>query len=410
MASREKDKAIGGLLRRGLSREAGPGDTCPTPDILAAYYERSLAGDERARQELHFSHCGRCREQLAAMARAQEKQKSLQEWARVWDWRWLAPAAAVLAFLAVWVARRPAPTGTADRSARSPMVAMSEPAPESSPEKAPTASPSVAATTSQAETSTQAPPKKHLEKRSERIIAGEDKQAASEATPLAKESAAPSVAVEQRGGIILPDNENASSTRGALPATSIAAVKSAPVSPPAARPAPPAAEASDAIGESAVSAQEAASGKAESPPVAQIATREKGKLADNFSASLKTAEERSGMTLIPTPDAAVLWRIASAGFVERSDNGGAAWKGQLVDPHGRLVVGAAPSAKVCWLVGRGGAIFLTKDGKKWREIAPPEKVDFVGVTARNVSSATLTAADGRKFSTVNGGKSWEPAK
>lgn len=409
MASREEDKAIGGLLRRTLSHDAGPGDTCPSPDILAAYYERSLAGDERARQELHFSHCGRCREQLAAMARAEEIQKSLQEWAWVWDWRWLAPAAAVLAILAVWVVRRPAPIGTADRSINAPMVAMSKPAPEPSPEKAPTASPSAAATTSQAETSTQAPPKKHLEIRSEQIIASENKQVASEAAPLPRESASPSIALAQRGGIILPDNGNASSTQDALHAAPAGTAGPAPVSSPAARPAPPTAEVKAATAESAVSAQEAASSNAEAPPVAQIATREKGKMMGKFSTLAKTAEERSGTTLIRTPDAAVLWRIAGGGFVERSNNGGAAWQEQLVDPQVQLVAGAAPSTKICWVVGHGGAIFLTKDGKKWREIAPPERMDFVGVAARDASTATVTSADGRKFSTANGGKSWERA-
>jgi hypothetical protein len=408
MASREEDKAIGGLLRRTLSRDAGPGDTCPSPDILAAYYERSLAGDERARQELHFSHCGRCREQLAAMARAEEKQKFLQEWAWVWDWRWLAPAAAVLAIVAVWVVRRPVPIGTADRSTNAPMVAMSKPAPELAPEKTPTPSSSAAA--SEAGTSTRALPKKHLEKRSEQIIASENKQVASEAAPLPRESASPSIALAQRGGIILPDNGNASSTQDALHAAPAGTAGPAPVSPPAARQAPPTAEVKAATAESAVSAQEAASSNAEAPPVAQIATREKGKMMGKFSTLAKTAEERSGTTLIHTPDAAVLWRIAGGGFVERSNNGGAAWQGQLVDPQGQLVAGAAPSTKICWVVGRDGAIFLTKDGKKWREIAPPERVDFVGVTARDASSATLTAADGRKFSTANGGQSWEPAK
>src|SRR5579864_5032642 len=74
MASREQDKPSADLLRRSLASQAGaPGsdiDACPDAEILAAYSEHTLAADETARYDLHFSSCPRCREQLAAMARA----------------------------------------------------------------------------------------------------------------------------------------------------------------------------------------------------------------------------------------------------------------------------------------------------------------------------------------------------
>src|ERR1700732_1618181 len=73
MASREQDKspdkAIDGLLRRSLARTA-PSQDCPGPDILAAYYDRSLDSRKIAHYELHFSTCAHCRAQLAAMVRA----------------------------------------------------------------------------------------------------------------------------------------------------------------------------------------------------------------------------------------------------------------------------------------------------------------------------------------------------
>ncbi len=85
MALRDDDKVMAGLLRRtlasspksGAAPSAGDtsgscGDDCPPADLLAAYYEHLLDEDESARYELHFSQCALCREQLAAMARAEE--------------------------------------------------------------------------------------------------------------------------------------------------------------------------------------------------------------------------------------------------------------------------------------------------------------------------------------------------
>jgi hypothetical protein len=75
MAPRDDDKAMDGLLRRSLARDAARGAAreinCPEPDILAAYSEQSLDAAETAHYELHFSTCPKCREQLAAIFRTQ---------------------------------------------------------------------------------------------------------------------------------------------------------------------------------------------------------------------------------------------------------------------------------------------------------------------------------------------------
>ena len=116
---REQDKPAADLLRRSLASPAGaPGldvDPCPDPEILAAYFERSLDADETARYELHFSRCARCREMLAAMVHAGEpagaageKRARSSSTAWAWDWRWLAPVAAALVLAAIVVVRRPA--------------------------------------------------------------------------------------------------------------------------------------------------------------------------------------------------------------------------------------------------------------------------------------------------------------
>ena len=46
------------------------------------------------------------------------------------------------------------------------------------------------------------------------------------------------------------------------------------------------------------------------------------------------------------------------------------------------------------------------DGLTWRRVAFPEAIELVGVRASDASNATVTAADGRRFTTTDGGKSW----
>jgi hypothetical protein len=128
------------------------------------------------------------------------------------------------------------------------------------------------------------------------------------------------------------------------------------------------------------------------------------------TANLLELSGRSSETVIPTPDPKVLWRIAQAGFVERTEDGGATWQGQLADPNAQLMAGAAPSTKVCWFAGRDGKILLTKDSKNWKRVPPPTTADFTAIAAKDASSATVTTSDGRQFSTTNAGKSWKPVQ
>src|ERR1700722_10406362 len=97
MASRDDDKLMAGMLRRNLAHSsvretAAPGNDCPPPDILAAYYEHSLGEDESTRYELHFSNCASCREQLAAMVRAEEAPQPKTGWPWLWSPYLLPPA------------------------------------------------------------------------------------------------------------------------------------------------------------------------------------------------------------------------------------------------------------------------------------------------------------------------------
>ena len=135
--------------------------------------------------------------------------------------------------------------------------------------------------------------------------------------------------------------------------------------------------------------------------------------ANNYSASetvsVESAADRDVRTIVHSPDPQILWRISGGHYVERSNDAGATWRAQWTSVNAHVVAGSAPSAETCWLVGRGGIVLLTTDGRKWRTVEPPTSADFVGVAASDASTATITADDGRKFATSDSGKHWAPA-
>jgi photosystem II stability/assembly factor-like uncharacterized protein len=119
-------------------------------------------------------------------------------------------------------------------------------------------------------------------------------------------------------------------------------------------------------------------------------------------------EAATGPIVIATPDRAILWRILPAGGVELSNDGGSTWQPQPDTPTAIWMAGSAPSVKICWIVGRSGAAIRTTDARTWKTIAPPVKQDLVAVAAQSAKSATVTAADGTRYKTTNGGRTWNP--
>jgi photosystem II stability/assembly factor-like uncharacterized protein len=109
---------------------------------------------------------------------------------------------------------------------------------------------------------------------------------------------------------------------------------------------------------------------------------------------------------IQAPNQDVRWRIVAGAVVERSTNGGISWQTQSTGTPVQLVAGFAPSTTVCWLVGPGGVVLLSTNGQSWQRVAFPEAIDLTAILATDASSATVTAADGRRFSTTDGGETW----
>jgi hypothetical protein len=102
------------------------------------------------------------------------------------------------------------------------------------------------------------------------------------------------------------------------------------------------------------------------------------------------------------------WRITpDPAFVQHSADGGATWEMQRTTVTTTLAAGTSPSPSVCWLVGSGGVVVLSTDARTWRRVSFSENADLVAVGATDASTATVTTADGRKFSTSDGGATWD---
>ena len=423
MASRQQDKAAE-MLRRSLAHDssAGAGDACPDAEILAAYFEQSLDPEETAHYELHFSQCARCREQLTAMDRAGElagagaaAMQPAQRWAWLWDWRMLAPVAAALLIAAVWIVRRPAPNRLAEQQPSQPLVAISQPSapPTSAPViEAPPAPPGIASGVTQEPDSAKvrraAPAKSPAPTDKEEFAANLPEAGRG----VAQNEMQPNM-LEKDANVRKRDSSAAVdevTVQAEAPPTGVPAAAARPAPAPAPMLIAPAARQSNsgAVG-GAMSASSAAA--TEAAPSKQMAASEFSVTAQrNQKAALKTADVRSAPVLIRTPDPQMLWRISGGTFVERSIDGGANWKTAVVIVDGNFNGGAAPSTQVCWLVGHVGLIYLTTDADHWKTIPPPVWTDLVGVTAMDASSATVTAADGHKFTTSDAGAHWTPAQ
>ncbi len=411
---REKDPAAN-LLRRALASSTVSGTStpgpCPDPEILAAYADRALDADETAHYELHFSQCARCREQLAAMSRAAapgagERAPRLG-W--IWDWRLLAiaPVTAALIIAAVFFARRPAANRVAEEH---PLVAMQTPS--QPPSAAPTPEPAFTPAEPARELQETPPAKAAIPPSASRM-----RSEAGSIERLTPPNFTADVKSESNEAKVSPAVEEKELTGGAIsnaPMTARGMIqldKSAKQTAPAPAAAPAPAQLASGVAAGAVTGENAGAPPAAAPAKkARVFTESAtNNLSVNETVTVEAAADRDMRTIVRSPDPRILWRISSGRFVERSNDAGASWRAQWSNANARVVAGSAPSVETCWLVGRGGVVLLTTDGKTWRTLEPPANADFVEVQASNAVAATVTSTDGRKFETSDGGKHWAPA-
>jgi hypothetical protein len=133
------------------------------------------------------------------------------------------------------------------------------------------------------------------------------------------------------------------------------------------------------------------------------------------SAMLETSTALIGTTgprIFPVPGAQIIWKIDEDGRVRRSSDLGATWLLQDTGVNATLLSGAAPSEKVCWLVGTFGTVLLTTDGgAHWTRHTLPVTAPADRITAFDAQHAIVTLrASTVQFETFDAGQTWSLVK
>lgn len=401
------DRMLEATLRAGADETRLP---CPDAELLAAFVEQRLAGPERLALESHLSSCAACQEALVvvagddvaagpAFADAGHRQAR-------WVWRWLAPATAVAMMAVLYVAIWSGSVNPATEPASSPQV-MTQRSDAGGDE-----------TANEAARAADAPPASRSEQ-AESPGAGFERRPTGEAGPQRPKPEAP-LDVRVAAETVRPTA--AKPATGPAPAATAAVSEVPPSVPVMARrdetPSPekrPAAAGDPAAlgAQAVIPGREAqprvvAVSKAEPAPVQQKAAAEPSAArmqAETIEAG-GPAKERAVVATVVAPGGETLWRLGPENVVWKSADGGRTWAQQVFDAPVELTAGHAPSTSVCWVVGKAGAVLLTTNGHEWVPVPKPLDADLVAVQARDALTATVTAVDGRRFRTADGGKTW----
>jgi hypothetical protein len=471
MPSQENEKAMDGLLRRSLAHDSIASSDCPDAEFLAAYFDQSLGADEAARYELHFSQCTRCREQLAAMARANAEQtadaalepalvgarpaqaiasgpghvaaqakpayaapfevkapagKSAES--RWLNLKWLIPVAAMLVlgtFIFMRFASHETTIGLDNKIAMSkPAVSPQEQAAREREKKAgdvgtsdksvPKNEPSGASKPSSPQSSAKPAASAASNSESTRTQNSSPPRGGTASKSAVAATARPSQGTASRASAFQSQKQSSGAAAGAA----VQKYREAASEPAPAAPAP---ELNASLPKIAVATDSADAVKSPAPAPPPSAERKsqafgvtgqslRGSTATKSLAKTQPAQARYTETVITTPDSDVFYRIATGGFVEISEDGGVTWQRQLLNPSAEFTAGSAPEPRICWLVGRSGIVFLTEDGKNWRQIPSPTSEDLIAVVAKSGSNATVASDDDRKWTTDDAGKNWHAVK
>lgn len=356
----ERDQSIERLLRQSLkmSQNGGVRESCLDAETLAALLDGGLSGAALEKAESHLGDCARCQSLVGALARIDsavppaEPQHALRGWLA-----WGVPLTAAVAAVAVWVAV-PHHNGAA-----LPQATEIQSQPAETQAQQPTAHADRSQTLPSGNIG-ERPLRTPVPDATEKKQTDLTKELRRDATPLEAESL---------------NKQSALSKSSASSTSEAQSLGSAPVASPGA----------------AAAARTAAA--APSPA------------SSNMLDSLRATAGRVETIAIEivSPDPMIRWRIAGS-TVQRSTDGGAGWETQLTGTEAELTAGMAPSPLACWVVGRGGVVLLSTDGRSWRRVPFPETTDLSAVRARDARAASVSTAKGRTFSTTDAGATWVP--
>ena len=425
-------------LQRALrERLAAPRGDCPDPERVAAWSEGALAPADAAALETHLADCSRCQAVIASFAATEgvESAPVVANPGRVVPFtarqamKWALPlAAGIAATFGVWTMTRDTVidvVAPADRSAAESSQALGTPVPPYTPPAAPSPAPA-------AQSGSPA---------SERRPAERD--AAKTSVDLLRDRPASANPQGQMTPVATPTFRTAASPPPPPPAV---------VSPPPARP-DPRASTITGLPQSTINVtidgvvkpgarQDAVEALAlEAKPIAQFASSAIGGVAERTAANAVggTTAGASGTTTgraagggrgggggragggagvarvsapdllkAETTDLPAHWRIFVGNRVERSRDNGLTWTAIKIDSSlPSITNGAAPAGQICWLIGARGLVLVSADATTFTRVAPPAEVDLVSIQAADERSAVVTAADGRTFTTIDGGKTWK---
>ena len=434
MPSDERDEQFERALARHLSHVPSDSD-CPDAEILAAYHERSLSGEEMARWKEHIAACARCQEalslveesenvvtaeeqdqpevQLAAsmaasapmdaghrasksissftMAAAARKLEPIRKLRPRASWSWIVPIGAIAASAIVFVGVQEIKM----QHAKEAQMVLN---------RLPAALPPAS----------QVRPMEKME--SEKSSAAKIQNGAS--SPTQQVPAKPSRVQVESSFSSLPRDESdrkAKESAAALTPPPDSKATAEVVAPQANSPATPAAIAAAAPTASAQQDQQnkkVQMSKARMAPELRAPTSASGMMqAETVLAPnpnlLETA--LANHRYIVAPGEKHAWRLGDGGLIEISTDRGKTWNAQNSGVTADLTTGSATSNDVCWVVGKSGTLLLTVDGgKHWSQLSSPIAADLGGVHATNASHASIWDVPNRNsFETNDGGATWQ---
>ena len=370
------------LLRETLREAAAtaPSAACLDADTLAMWSDGALSAADRAAAESHAAGCARCQAMLAAMALTAPPAPA-RHWWRAGSYRWLVPLAAAAAAVVLWVAVPRTPVAPRAVAERTPIATAAPARPETRADDAATVR--LKPNTSERAIEPTPPP-------------AVQRQAKSEARSAQPQAAAPNALRDVRAA--------APSLPPTAPVRADAFASSAvsPPPPPAAGPTEP------------PPAPPAASGAVAPPAPLEEAVA----VAPNANESVQLRRERAAALSqalakpsgaaqdIVSPDRNVRWRLRNPGTIDRSTDGGLTWQTQPTGVATPLVSGTAPTPTICWVAGSAGIVLRSTDGVTWQRVGLSEALDLTAIRASDAMNATVTAADGRVFTTGDGGRTW----
>lgn len=372
MPEQRRDEAIERLLPGVLSARTATeaGQDCLDAETAAAWTDGALPVADAMRLEQHVSDCGRCQALVASLVSTTPvpvPAEAAPIWRR-WKLPWLVPLATAATAVALWVAAPDQAPVSPAAELEKRIAALPEPAP-APPSPTSPSTPRASASNSRASATPD------------------------EVSPSAPVAAPPSFAREQPPAVA---QEEVTQQTDAAPAESARRLEEADSLAKAQTAAKAEAPAAETQKTRDTAAREASNAATPAPQPALPAGAAVGALS---------ARQAFTATIVGSPAHSTRWRITGR-RVERSTNGGTQWDPIALQSPGDLTAGSAPSASVCWIVGRLGAVFVTTDATMFVRLTFPEAVDLVSVTATDAQNATVRSADGRSWRTTDGGRSW----